>query len=129
MKYKQCFVQLPKSLNKITKLFNEAKELCFQLIIDEKSTINNPSFNKRNLSDKSFIDAWNIIINNKPHITCYFRDVSYFNKLNKDYWEFSLNNIYNEGEGYFFIWIKVDVTIGNKLIEKYKLKIINLVDA
>jgi len=122
MVHLHCKVDLPKSHIKLRKIFDEAKSKSFHFHVDEKGTVKHPSVWQRKLSDKTYEEAWDIIINNKPHITCYYRNLSYINKKEQDYWEFGMCNIGSNSYGEVFIWINVDVETGYELITKYKLK-------
>ena len=112
---KHCKVELPKNIKKVKVIFDLAKSKAFNFWIDEKDT----SW-KRQISTKSYEEAFHHITNNTPYITCLFRNDSYIAVDEPDHWEFGMSDL---GSGInYFIWIKVSVEIGNEIIKKYKLK-------
>ena len=112
---KNCKVDLPKNIKKVKEIFDLAKSKASNFYIDEKGN----SWTRKS-SIKTYEEAFEHIIKNKPHITCYFRNMSYLIKGKDDHWEFSISDI---GQGInYFIWIEVSIEIGNEIIKKYKLK-------
>lgn len=108
--------------NNPREIFNEALSKSFHSCVDEKGTKDNPGIRQRKSSKLSYEDAFNLILNNKPHWVISFRNNSYFNIKNKDYWEFGGCNIASNNYGEVFIWINVDVEIAEEIFKKFKLR-------
>lgn len=106
-------------------IFDEALSKSYHFWVDEKGTIDNPSIWHRKISNLSYAEAFEIIEKNKPHWVISFRNDSYFNKNNKDYWEFGGCNIASNDYGEVFIWICVYVDIAEEIFKKFDLKIKN----
>jgi len=113
-------INIPKNPKK---LLDYAMSKSFDYWIDEKSSIDNPSVHYRANSNLTFDEAFNIIFNNKPHWTIIFRNMSYINISEEDYWEFGGCNIGANSYGEVFIWIKVKVNIAYEIFEKFNLQI------
>ena len=109
----------PKNPNKI---FKDAISKSFNWWIDEKGTKDNTSVWKREPSNLSYDEAFEIIQANKPHWVISFRNMSSISK-DEDYWDFGGCSIGNNDYGEVFIWIQVNVTEAEKIFEKYKLEI------
>lgn len=89
--------------------------------IDEKGTKDNPDVWRRNPSERTYEEAYDIIQPNKPHWVISFRNNSYFG--DKDYWEFGGSNISDGDYGAIFIWICVDVDVAEEIFEKFNLNV------
>lgn len=119
MKYKQArIINIPKNPKEI---LDYALSKSYNSWIDEKATKDNPGYAQRQNSKLSYEEAFEIILNNKPHWTIFFRNNSYFG--DKDYWEFGGCNIRKGEYGYVFIWIQVDVDVAKEIIEKFNLEV------
>ena len=105
------------------RLYDEALSKSYHYWIDEKGSKNNPDCWRRDRSDLTYEEAFSIIEKNKPHWVISYRNVSYINKVETDYWEFSACNIGENSYGDVFIWILLTEEEANKIFEKYKLKI------
>ena len=116
MKY--CIIEnIPKNPKKI---LDYAKSKCFDFLVDEKDTKDNPSF-ARGKSKLSYEEAFEHIQANKPHWVFSFRNISYLSATEEDFWEFGGCNIASNDYGSVFIWIKVHVEEAEKIIKKFKL--------
>ena len=109
-------INIPK---KPKKIYDYALEKSYHHWVDEKSTEDNPSYSQRKLSKLTYKKAFRLINNNKPHWVISFRDNSNFGE--KDYWEFGGCNISETNYGDVFLWILVDVDVGEEIIKKFKL--------
>lgn len=105
--------------NNPREIFDEALSKSFHSWVDEKGTEDNPGIWQRKPSNLSYEDAFNLILNNKPHWVISFRNNSYFNQ--KDYWEFAGCNIASNIYGEVFIWINVDIEIAEEIFKKFNL--------
>lgn len=90
--------------------------------IDEKGTLDNPSLWKREPSNLTYEEAYEIIQNNKPHWVISFRNNSVFGS-EIDFWEFGGCNIGDNPYGEIFIWIQVEVPIAIEIFNKFGLTI------
>lgn len=95
----------------------------FDFWVDEKGTEKHPSVWKREPSDLSYEEAFEIIQANKPHWVFSFRNESYILKNGQDYWEFGGCNIGRNDYGEVFIWIKVTIAEAYEIFEKFNLEI------
>ena len=86
---KHCVIDnIPKDPREI---MDYALSKSYDFWVDEKATKKHPSYSQRKRSDLTFEQAYEIILNNKPQWTMYFRNISYVSKKEKDYWEFGGN--------------------------------------
>ncbi len=122
MTHRNCKVHLPKDLNLVKQIFDDAIKVSFKYWVDEKGTLKNPSVWKRELSDLNVEEAWNIIKMNKPHNVIYFRDMEYLNDEEINYYDFGTCNISSNVYGEIFIFINVYVKEAQEIIKKYNLK-------
>ena len=112
-------VNLPKNPKEI---YDDALKVSFHSWIDEKGSTKHPGVWKRERSDLSYDDAFEIVQKNKPHWVVSFRNMSYISN-DEDYWEFAGCNISSNDYGEVFIWIQVKPEEAHKLFEKFKLKV------
>ena len=104
-------------------ILDDALKVSFNYWIDEKGTKDHPSIWRREPSKLSYEEAYEIISNAKPHWVITFRNHSYFNLNEPDYWEFGGCNIGSNDYGEVFIWIQVSVKEAEKIFQKYNLEI------
>lgn len=105
-------------------ILEEALKVSFRDWIDEKGSKKHPSVWKRQKSDLTFKQAFDIIQNSKPHWVFSFRNMSTLTSgLEKDYWDFGGTNIGNNDYGEVYIWIHLTVEEAEKIFKKHKLKI------
>ena len=116
-------IDLPKDPEKIKEILKEALSKSFHHWIDEKATKDHPGYATRQPSKLSFDEAFEIIKDNKPHWTIYFRNVSEITMNEEDYWEFGGCNISSGEYGYVFIWIQVSVNNAKEIFSKFELTI------
>jgi len=102
-------------------IMDYAKERCYKFWIDEKGTKKHPDIAVRASSDLSYEEAFDIVQNNRSHWVVSFRNMTYFNANEKDYWEFGGCNIAPNDYGEVFIWICVDVDVAEAIFEKFGL--------
>jgi len=104
-------------------ILDYAKSKSYDFWIDEKGTEKHPNVWKRQPSDLSYEEAFDIIQANSPHWVISFRNINYIAPKEQDYWEFGGCNISCNDYGEVFIWIKVEVEIALEIFEKFGLLI------
>lgn len=104
-------------------IMDEALSKSFNWWVDEKGTKDHPSVWRRQPSKLSYEEAYKIILNSKPLWGIHFRNISSISNMEDDYWEFGGCNLRNNDYGEVYIWIQVSVEEGNKIINKYKLRL------
>lgn len=97
----------------------------YKFWVDEKGTKKHPSIWRRQYSDLSYDEAFDIIQDNKPHWVFSFRNESDLIKDGVDYWEFGGCNMGHTEYGEVFIWICVNIDNANEIFEKFNLNIKN----
>lgn len=122
-----CKVELPKDKLELKKVLDLAKEKSFNCWVDSKSSLENPQSLCRQKSTMLFDDAFELIQNNHPHNVCMWRDMESLTRgKEKSYWEFSCSNLGTIREenikGEYYIFIQVEESIGNEIIELFNLK-------
>lgn len=105
-------------------ILKDALKVSFNDWVDEKGTEKYPSVWKRNKSELTFEEAYNIIQNSKPHWVFSFRNMKEITGgIAEDYWDFGGCNLSSNNYGEVFIWIHVDIISAEKIFKKYNLKI------
>ena len=105
-------------------ILKDALKVSFNDWVDEKGTEKYTSVWKRNKSELTFEEAYNIIQNSKPHWVFSFRNMKEItNGTIEDYWDFGGCNLSSNNYGEVFIWIHVDIISAEKIFKKYSLKI------
>lgn len=102
-------------------ILDRALELSFESWVDEKGTEKHPDVWKRNRSNLSIDEAYNIIKDNKPLWGIHFRNEGYIIEGGEDYWEFGGTNIKDFNNGMYYVWIKVSLNNADTIFEEFKL--------
>ena len=104
-------------------IYDYALSKSFQMFVDEKGTEKHPGHMKRERSDLSYEQAFEIIQNNKPHWVVSFRNQSFITLDGEDYWEFGGCNIKDSDYGEVFIWIKVNPLEAQKIFTIFGVEV------
>jgi hypothetical protein len=107
----------------IKPILDDALKVSFNYWVDEKGTKEHPSVWRRELSNLSYEEAYNIVSKNKPLWHIVFRNMKYLSKSEDDFWDFGGCNIGSNDYGEVFIWIQVSVEEAEKLFQKYNLEV------
>jgi hypothetical protein len=105
-------------------ILDDALKVSFDHWVDEKGTKSNPSVFRREKSNLTIQEAFDLIFPNRPHWVILYRDVEDITDgFEKNYWEFGGSNLGESNYGTVFIWIKVSPEEAQKIFDKYNLKI------